>query len=51
MTMEEIAFEAEIIARLKELQQSNDIQLAYYQADSIICNLLKDFGYKDCQRI
>ena len=31
MTMEEIAFEAEIIARLKELQQSNDIQLAHYQ--------------------
>lgn len=46
-TMEEIAFEEEIITRLKELQQSNDIESAHIQADWIICNLLEDLGYKN----
>ena len=37
----------EIITRLKELQQSDDIESAHFQADCIICNLLEDLGYKN----
>ena len=37
----------EIIARLKELQQSDDTESAHIQADWIICNLLDDLGYAD----
>ena len=35
----------EIIARLKELQQDDDIEGAHIQADWIICDLLEDLGY------
>ena len=37
----------EIIARLKELQQDDDIEGAHMQADWIICNLLDDLGYTE----
>ena len=37
----------EIIARLKELQQSDDTEAAHMEADWIICNLLDDLGYAD----
>ena len=37
----------EIIAKLKELQQDDDIDGAHVQADWIICNLLEDLGYTE----
>ena len=37
----------EIKAKLKELQQSDDVELSHYEADQIICNLLNDLGYTD----
>ena len=37
----------EIIARLKELQQSDDTEAAHVEADWIICNLLDDLGYEN----
>lgn len=37
----------EIIARLKELQQDDDMERAHIQADWIICNLLEDLGYTE----
>ena len=37
----------EIKAKLKELQQSDDVEQSHYEADQIICNLLNDLGYKD----
>ena len=40
----------EIIARLKELQQDDDIEGAHIQADWIICNLLEDLGYRSDKR-
>ena len=37
----------EIIARLKELQQDDDIEEAHILADWIICDLLEDLGYTE----
>ena len=37
----------EIIARLKELQQDDDMERAHIQADWIICDLLEDLGYTE----
>ena len=37
----------EIIAKLKELQQDDDIEKAHLEADWIICDLLDDLGYTE----
>lgn len=37
----------EIKEKLKELQESDDVELSHYEADQIICNLLNDLGYTD----
>ena len=37
----------EIKAKLKELQQDDDVELSHYEADQIICKLLDDLGYND----
>ncbi len=37
----------EIIVKLKELQQDDDIEKAHLEADWIICDLLDDLGYTE----
>jgi hypothetical protein len=37
----------EIKAKLKELQQDDDVEVSHYKADQIICKLLDDLGYND----
>jgi hypothetical protein len=36
-----------VIARLKELQESDDLEAAHGEADDILCQLLRQLGYAD----
>jgi hypothetical protein len=35
------------LARLKELQPSDDVEAAHSDADDVLCELLKKLGYAD----
>ena len=37
----------EAITKLKECQKKNDTEVAHDIADGILCDLLKELGYKD----
>ncbi len=38
---------AQAIARLKELAASDDTEDAHIEADSVLCELLRELGYGD----
>jgi len=38
---------AEAIQKLKEIQTSNDTEVAHGAADDVLCTLLADLGYAD----